>query len=233
MRSRTLSSRILLVAILVGIIGAIALTQSRGGGLALILVSIFLLLRRPSIKTMAVGVVLLAAALVVTPVTYLERMETVTEVGDADDKSLDHRLHFVVLGVEVFIRHPILGVGLGNFGTAISEIDPKFGPGQAAHNMYLEFFVENGLFAGLLFLTILASAFFTLMRFGKLDYVEPRSYDLGFCFAMSLIGVLFTALFLSVGSRPIIWIFVGIAGACSGVIARRNANEQSWSRDLS
>ena len=205
-------AKFIYASIFVITIGAIILTQSRGGTLALLLVLLLLFLRRPSVKTFAAGTVLLATAgILFMSSGYWERMETISTIGNSGDGSLQERYRFAQVGIGTFLDHPVLGVGIGNFGEALAAVDPQYaGTNKVAHNMYLEFFVENGAFAGIVFLTLLGSAVLYPFRYGQRNRLSNSEYNLGFCLSVSLIAMMAAGLFLSQGENAVLWFLVGL-----------------------
>lgn len=216
--------QLMFASVLILAIGAIALTQSRGGGVALLLILMLFFLKRPTVKVFSIGVMFVIAGLLFASTQFLDRMDTLRSTGGSVDHSLNARYQFVESGIEIFWNNPALGVGIGNFGRALIAVNRSFNHGDerleiVAHNMYLEFFVENGVFAGLLFLTILASALVNAARYDKRSVTEVSAYGIGFCVSMSLVGILTTSLFLSQGRSSALWFFVGVGLAFRNVSA--------------
>jgi O-antigen ligase len=208
--------KLLFFSVFVLIIGAIVLTQSRGGGLALLLILLLFYLRRPSIKVTVIGISALTVGFLMTSAAYLERMQSVTTVGASKDGSLDIRFQLVETGIDVLLANPVLGVGIGNFGKAFAQSNSNFAISDfAAHNMYLEFFVENGVIAGLLFLTLMAVAVLRSLKYDTLNNRESSIYGLGFCVSMSILSVMINGLFLSQGKSAVLWFLIGIGLAFS------------------
>ncbi|MBT8085169.1 MAG: hypothetical protein HKN35_13835 [Woeseia sp.] len=206
----TFHKRVLAAAALVAVIGAIMLTQSRGGGLAMALVLFLLYLRKPSLNVSIIGGVLLIVGLALMPSDYWDRMESLATIGDSKDGSLDIRYRLLAEGMRVFVENPFTGVGIGNFGNALTAARTGIYEDLVAHNMYLEFFAENGAFAGILFMGLLLVALLSSLRFDKFYGTKYSSYGLGFCVAMSLFGVLTNGLFLSQGQSAVLWFLIGI-----------------------
>ena len=89
---------------------------------------------------------------------YWNRIESLKVLKDQnklhEDKSLAGRLDLMVTGIKVFPDHFFIGSGPGQFGR--TYIDSKRKDSTiyyaysrdypAAHNLYLEFAVENGIF---------------------------------------------------------------------------------------
>jgi O-antigen ligase len=211
--------KLLFAAVFVLIIAGITLTQSRGGAVTLALILLFLFLRRPSVKVFSVGIVLVSIGLLFVSEDYWERMEDLRTIGaESESGSISIRYQFIEAGIDAFLRHPVLGVGMGNFGRVLQISGHKQDASEVAHNMYLEFFVENGTIAGLLFLILLGAAVLQSIRYDRYNRLEHSAYGLGFCISMSLMAVMIAGLFLSQGKNEVLWFFVGIGLALSGMI---------------
>lgn len=207
------------ILILIGVI----LTGSRGGFVALCIVGGIIYLRRPTpINTVAaLGIAL--TGIVMAPSYYKDRITTLFtghEINYAT--SLDQRSQLLEYGLAAFAKHPILGTGTGNFGGGLAEIANERGAGfkrispanaeyVPAHNLYLEFFVENGFFAGVLLLTIFGCALRGLILIQETNKKGHQlSYPLGYLTAAALVGMMLAGLFLSQGKNPVLWFLIGL-----------------------
>jgi O-antigen ligase len=169
--SRTWWMKALSTWSMVGFLAGIYLSQSRGAFIAAIVgVGVFLLasgwrLARWTILAPAFVLVLFA-----NPLTG-PRLETLLQLGDTTssnaDLSLVARQTAVKAGTEMFLEHPLLGIGTGNFtdqsvtkqrelGARTNENNAAF-VGVAAHNSYLETAAETGVI-GLVSLLLLFGA---------------------------------------------------------------------------
>ncbi|MHB8257926.1 MAG: O-antigen ligase family protein [Acidiferrobacterales bacterium] len=233
MNHRQMTVRLLSVACLVLILIGTVLTSSRGGLVTLIMVLLAVFLRRPSVKIALVFVLGTLVALPLAPLGFWTRINSlVTGHEHHGGHSLKNRLMLLTHGTGILLKHPLLGVGPGNFGCALIDSlggtlqATDFGGscGSAAHNLFLQFFVENGVPAGILLLI----AFYLAMR-GGLKYDRMRGgrhnpYGLGFAIVLSLSALLFAGMFLSVGKNAVLWFMTGL-GLAMGVIvtdAQRN-----------
>ncbi len=71
------------------------------------------------------------------------------------------------------IKHPLLGVGIGNFPTVLSQHTDLAKAGSSAHNLYLNIAAEIGLIGLLASLGIL----WTILKRGWTVFASPR-FDL-------------------------------------------------------
>lgn len=220
------------LAFLLLVVG-IVLTESRGGFVALVLIALVLYWKRPSILMTIAGLVLSLSIFVYAPDTYIERLETlITGVEPHHGYSMQNRKALQQKGIDIFLNHPVLGVGPGNFGNAFQSDERGDGlPGGrrlvsekggslVAHNMYLEFFAENGLIGGMLWLMIFLRAMYGLIRYDRQSRLGRRSVGLGFSLSVALCGMMFAGLFLSQGQNSVLWFMVGL-GLAAGQAATK------------
>ena len=125
-------------------LAALYFTGSRGGLIAyagMLLVALFFIKQRQ----MAVSKILLASTLALAIVFALSR-ETTARVKEADEFTVVSRLALWGAAGSMFIEHPILGVGYGNYRALYSDYLPALVPNQLdAHNLYLQLLAETGI----------------------------------------------------------------------------------------
>lgn len=135
----------------ISIAAGIYLSQSRGGliAAALAVVLWFALAGRPYVRWLALAPLVLAVLLAVPGVG--SRLVTLTDVAATEqgvsDPSLQGRLGAQEAGIGMFLEHPILGVGAGEFVATVPEYQRKLGiqaEALDAHNLYLEIAAETG-----------------------------------------------------------------------------------------
>ncbi|HSB95423.1 MAG TPA: O-antigen ligase family protein, partial [Spongiibacteraceae bacterium] len=158
----------------------IILTGSRGGFVAMSVSLLIVYLRRPNILNTSLAILIIIGGFLFMPDYYKTRFSTLItgkEVNYAT--SLDLRGKLLQYGIKGLINHPLLGVGPGNFGAAYAEVENASGSSlngsspskthMSAHNLYLEFFVENGILTGGILLSIIASAVWGLTRITEVE----------------------------------------------------------------
>ncbi|HEY6348050.1 MAG TPA: O-antigen ligase family protein [Candidatus Angelobacter sp.] len=137
---------------------ALYMTGSRGGLIAyagMVLVSLWFF--KPRVT--ALSRVLLAGALSVAVVASLQppsagggRLQEVDEFTSASRLAL-----WSTAGV-MFLQHPVLGVGYGNYRSLYNDYLPGVTPNQLdAHNIYLQFLAETGIIGFVIFFVLVAS----------------------------------------------------------------------------
>jgi O-antigen ligase len=133
---------------------AVLLTASRNGLIALSISSLFLLLTLPRQSSRArwllpvLGVVAVWLFLNFVPSASIERLSTTASEFAGGNVRFD----IWRTGLELFVAHPLLGIGAGTFKVGIEQV---FGIAIAPHNVYLAVLVEGGLVGFLLFVSIL------------------------------------------------------------------------------
>lgn len=129
---------------------AFILNGTRGAWLAILLILPMMLLFyqiswKKIIALTGGTVLLIASTYVFFPVVH----QRVQSVGDMQETSHAERLRMWRSAIHMGIDHPVLGVGLGNYGDQYQNhyIDPdaKEPDQRHAHNTFLQFFGENGI----------------------------------------------------------------------------------------
>lgn len=212
---------------LVILIAGTGVTGSRGGFVSLAMVLGLMYWRYRSVGTTVAGLLLVAVCAAAAPAAYWERMNSLITWQEINEgESLQSRQALLWGGLKLIGDNPLLGVGPGNFGAAFVANRPSLAtetaatgdarsrqPLGVAHNLYLEFFVECGVLAGVALLAVFAcsaAGFSHLNRAGA----ERPDY-LGHAFAVSLSGMLFAGLFLSQGKNAVLWFLVGLGFAAA------------------
>jgi putative inorganic carbon (HCO3(-)) transporter len=143
-------------------VGAIVVTFSRGGFLALVASIAFQwskLVKRTPILGIVVLAVLLGVSSDIIPQSYVARLGTMFIPLEEADSSRQERTALLKHAVDVALtpRHALLGVGLANY-TIVSLRD------KGAHNAYLEISAELGIAGLMAYLVMLLAPFRSLRR---------------------------------------------------------------------
>ena len=156
-----------------------------------------------------------SVAVAVSTPHYLSRLQSIVQGGgvDAEDQaSWEARRQLLVSSVELAVRHPIFGVGPGNF-PAVTE------SWHVTHNTYTEFAAEAGFPALILFLIILTLAFRNVRRVRKTaTYAQSKEVQLftGALWA-SLAAYMVGAMFSSTEYNLFPYFMVGYTSALYGL----------------
>lgn len=188
-----------LIGCLVVLLGAIIMTQSRGGFLALAgSIVVYILLQPRKGRGLAFLAFAVAVFLLIAPDKYWNRMRTLRRPWS--DPSLSGRMYEFRASVRMIQKNPLLGVGVGNFDTdyVFYSQDPRRYP-RVAHNLYLQVAAETGAvgavaFAALAIHTLLGYlGLFRRLRARDPDRLMPLAYGA----FMALVGFLVGSMFLS------------------------------------
>jgi O-antigen ligase len=208
-------------------------TGSRGGFIALVAVGAFIVLRYSAIplRRRVVATVLVALVVVCTASErYWTQMGTILSDADYNRTEETGRMQIWSRGIGYMLRHPLLGVGPGNFQTAEGTLSPfaerqQFGVGvrwNAAHNTFVQAGAEMGMVGLALFVGVIASAFVALRRSRQGDAVgagqESRA-RLAQVLTAALIGFVVGAFFLSLAYSEMLYVLVALAVALQKVAA--------------
>jgi O-antigen ligase len=139
---------------------AVVITFSRAGFIALVTIVLlgFVALIRRRLPGAAVAMVL--AALVVPPMLppgYLDRLNTITDIDKDRTGSAQGRWEDFGSAVDVVIKNPVTGVGLGQDILALNE--ERGATWRSVHNVYLQYAVDLGLPGAALFIWLLVATF--------------------------------------------------------------------------
>lgn len=205
----------------------VVLTFSRGGAVALViilLIAVGLGALRP--RHVAAGLLAIALVLVSVP-EYRDRLTSITQLRtatqqtaneDESDGSIRSRATENLAALNVFLDHPILGVGPELFPTYYGEYATRIGirvkPGEReAHNLYLDVASELGT-VGLLSLGgVVVATIGGLRRARRSSDPELRAVATGLL--LGLAGYLISGVFLHFSFVRYFWLLMGLAGAAS------------------
>jgi putative inorganic carbon (HCO3(-)) transporter len=200
---------------------AVFLTQSRGGLLALagvLIIAVWLLVPRliTRIEFLCGGA--LACILLFAPLlSHFERLQ-----GGVDDLG---RLDLWQTAATLFLDHPLLGVGYGNYRSLFSDFVPGAVPGTVdAHNLYLQLLAETGLVGFLSFMALLGG--FLLLSLKSIREQDPLSRIIAFgvcgAIAATLIHGMVDYLFnFSPQFGALFWLVLGLGSHIMSGITRK------------
>ena len=117
---------------------------------------------------------------------FLERARSISDVEEVSNKGRIEIWRQTIISIA---RHPILGIGIGNYPLALNQNISAAKRGSSAHNLYLDIATETGILGISAFLTIL---YFILKKSWVI--FRKSSDDLfkfyAFCFGIFLIWIL-------------------------------------------
>jgi putative inorganic carbon (hco3(-)) transporter len=224
---RKRSLRWLAALAIVPILAGMVLTFSRGAGLAALFFCVALVALR--YLKVRYAVIPLVAAVIVVALTpdYASRLSTLTKMASpgmrAADSSLRERTTIYLSGIQVFLDHPVLGVGVGQVQEYLPEYSNYIGHSRlqrkmGAHNMYLETLAETGILGFAAFMAIVATVVRRLWRVRQYWKVrQPEYVHTATSLLLALAVFLVTGLFLHLAYARYFWLLLAIAGAACAV----------------
>ena len=231
---------------IVGLLGtAVVVSFSRGGflGLSAVGLSTLLTSRRRSriVLILMVAVVLLV---VLAPVggrkgrSYFGELDTITETDKGSAKS---RRYLWSTAVNMWLAHPILGVGGGNFPFQVGDYAPNDDPqyatdrnfsernwsGTVTHSLYFQVLAEHGLVGIFLLGYIVVAHFRTLRRLLRDVRAKDAPADVrrdaemyAAALRSGLVGFCVAGTFLSAAYYPYMWYLTAMSVALDVAVRR-------------
>jgi hypothetical protein len=193
----------IVVALVLGAFGLCnVLTQSRSGQISLMATVGVYFIRRFGWRGIALGAVLAAPILLFG--------------GRSDESSTNERLECWAVAYELWREHPIIGVGAKQFGQHHY---------LTAHNSLLLTLAEMGPIGLVLFTAIVYAAFKITLQVQRdladlPEAAEARS--IAFATLASLVGMVVSALFLSLAYHVALWVLIGLTGAIQAAVVRHH-----------
>lgn len=148
-----------------------------------------------------------------TTFSFFERARTISSLEEISNKS---RLEIWRASAKSLIKYPVLGVGLGNYAKVLSEDIAAAKKGASAHNLYLDFANEIGIFGALILLLIFLEILRTAWHvFRNSD--EPFFKAFGLFFGLYFLWVMAYSLFdvVLLNDKVFLFFMVGAASLYS------------------
>lgn len=211
------------------IAAGVFLTFSRGAAVAAFAVLFLMVLHRViSIGRLVVIVLvagLLMAAVAPDYVLRIASLGTVTEATDSEadvDGAIRGRTTEALAAINVFVDHPVVGVGPNRFFREFSQIEAnklglkRLDTNRRSHNLYLELAADQGLL-GLGAFGLIMGATVTQLASARKRWLvrDPERAALASGLMFALYSYLITAFFLQLSYQRYLWAMVALA---NGVI---------------
>jgi O-antigen ligase len=196
--TRSLTRKLFFGACAAVMLAAIVLSYSRGAFLGLIIVLVFMAMklgRRHRFGIVFTVLLLASAVLLLTPDNYGGRLLSIFVPSLDRSGSADARRGELFRSLYIALRHPLLGIGMGNYQTEMSYTN------HVTHNAYTQVAAEMGV-AALVCYTMFIVA--PLRKLGQIsrETFETRHnsnyYYLAVGLQASLLGYMVCSFFLSV-----------------------------------
>jgi O-antigen ligase len=192
---------------------AIALTGSRGGIIALAAIGLHTVLLVKKRRWILISILVLATLLVGVTAndTLWERFQSLQDSTDYNLEGKTGRLTIWKEGLHLMLTHPLVGVGLGQFPTALGMLGN--GAWKAAHNSFIQIGTELGLPGLVAFCAILVSVFRLTVRGANSPSLAPQDRQRFVALRIALTGYCVGGFFLSQAYGFIFFIFLVLAAA--------------------
>ena len=166
-------------------------------------------------RRILIGLIFLAAVLLISDTALVERL---TSVFTKLDTSSEMRLAFWESTIAMILDHPLLGIGWGAYFMVYPTYDyymqGNFIKIVHAHNMYLNFMAEIGLFGFVSFMVYYFGIIYKAFKTQIAD-IEPlnKGVMLGIGLGMSALALngLTDYVMFNTELSMLIWLFSGIA----------------------
>lgn len=213
--------------------GAVLATYSRGGALALGVVVVgSLFAARPGRRRLLAAVVaLMLAGALLLPDDVSRRLGTLRQVLPGQerveelDSSFQNRILQARVAWNMFLDHPMTGVGAGNYtrhytdyADEVGSTAPAYyrdGGGHYPHNLYLELAAETGFPGLIVFGGVILLVLGHLRRAGAAFLVAGRELHAALASALlvAVVGYLVSSLFLHGHFQLYLWLLLGLSAA--------------------
>ena len=219
------------------ILAAVVFTYSRQGFavLALVLGLLVVYYRMDLRKVLVAGLLAGLLVVAVAPPAYFDRIATVAELGgqlesgEISEVSFRGRLSEYLAAIQMFVDHPVAGVGISNYNSLYLEYSEPLGldprrEDRSPHSLYLEIASELGAIGLAWFLILNTVAFRNLRQARRVARRERRAqyHSLLIGIEVALISFLLTSLFRHAAFPRYLWLVYGLAFAAPFVARLRS-----------
>jgi putative inorganic carbon (HCO3(-)) transporter len=209
---------------------AVLFTYSRGGFLALFFaLGVFLIQHRPGFVPLLITVLLAVGLIQFLPATYSQRISSLTQFfsmqsDQVSDPSFRGRLSENTVALQMFMDHPWMGIGIGNYPINYQDYSRDIGLDPRRSNrtpasLYLELLSEQGMVGTVIFLGLLYIVFaglWSAKRKFNLAGLQNEGY-ISAALLAGFAGYMFSALFKNSAYSNAFWVLVGLAIAAGQV----------------
>jgi putative inorganic carbon (HCO3(-)) transporter len=211
--------RLFLLVCFAAFTGAVIVCGSRGALLGVGIVAIFSWLRSSKrIMGVVLVLVVILAAVFLAPEAYRDRLRS--SLHPEEDPTASMRLTLWKSGMRMFLDHPLLGVGPGNFASEFAsqyDVSTRVSGMWAPHSIYVQSLSELGLLGTLplivlwyLFFRVNAKTREDLQSLGE-DAKRRFEYRLSQGLDLAMVGFLTSGAFLTVLYYPHLWVLLGLS----------------------
>jgi O-antigen ligase len=179
-------------------ISAIVLSYSRGAFLGMVVVLLFIALKLGRSRRVEIALAVLgfaAAIALLAPNKYGSRLLSIVIPSLDPEGSADSRRGELFRSIYVALRHPLLGIGMGNYQPEMSY------KGLVTHNSYTQVASEMGMTALACYMMFIVTPLKKLAQIGRETFEtrrDSRFHYLALGLQASLLAYLVCSIFLSV-----------------------------------
>jgi hypothetical protein len=228
--------RLLALACTLLTIGGVVLTFSRGAALALIIsLGVIAYLWRIKPHHLMLGLVGIVAFVLIVAPDYVNRVQSVTDAAglvDEDsvtrDKSILGRATENLAAVNMFLDHPLVGVGPENYPklyTTYAEDTGyyvRFGE-RPAHNLFLSTAAELGILGLTVLLILMGVQISRLLKIRQYRTQLGEAANYATAAVISILAYLMTSMFLHLAYQRYLWIIMALASVAANLGAAKVA----------
>ncbi len=233
--ARSLAGRVLAAGAGMLVLFGMASTLSRGAAVALAaLVIVAAILRLIPLRVLAAVVVVTVIAAPLLVPQYVARLETLAGIGglaseDAEqpDGAVLGRATSNLAALNVFLDHPVTGVGPGQYPSEYSQRYANqlnlryFTTPRRAHNMYLEVAADTGILGITALMAVFGTTLWgTWQARRRWRNVKPEYAVWASALMLSIVGYMLTAVFLHVAYMRYLFILLALANCAIWIMSR-------------
>ena len=192
-------------------IAAIVLSYSRGAFIAMLIVMVFIAWQLGRQRRLEIIFAVLGSAgviILLAPDKYGSRLLSIFIPSLDAEGSADARRGELFRSIYVALRHPLLGIGMGNYQPEMSY------KGLVTHNSYTQVAAEMGMAALACYVMLIVTPLRKLGQIARETFAtrrDSRFYYLALGLQASLIAYLISSFFLSVAYVWYVYYLVGYA----------------------
>lgn len=207
----------LLAAGLLIVVACLFFTGSRAAWIAVGAIALFYAIfgfldKRMIITGVTVLLIMVLAFAILAPPSFVKKRFVSLSATEAAKA----RIYQYTLAIDVFIEHPIFGIGMGMEGKRV-EMNNIRQMWAAVENVYLTYLVSNGL-VGLVTLLLLFIVYWGMLLFARGYSPDPLVKYYGEACILGIVGIAVASFFgawllFAIPMLTLFWTFMGL-GAC-------------------
>ena len=240
-RERRNALRLLAGASTLLVLAGIVLSFSRGGFIALVgLIVVATVLGSIRPRLLATALVGGGLVLILFAPSYAARMASIADVAALfgnpsaePDGAILGRTTSNLAALQVFLAHPVIGVGPGQYYAQYSQEIAnqlnlrRFDTQRRAHNLYLEMAADLGLMGLGAFLFVVVAALIPLWGIRqRWRLTHPERADLATAMGLALVAYLFSAVFLHLSYERYFWVLMALVASTAWILAREHVDDR-------